>query len=385
MGKTLFPAGIFRKAVLPACVFFLALFPVFAQDLSLAPENIRIEEHSGSPGFHLYIQKKPGIASVLLTESTRDPAMMSDNYALRAPEWNSVNGDEIRLLNGVPIPRESRIYSLISSTAAGHPELGEAFHIFIPRIVNYGYEGGRHGEVYMADGTYINIRTFSLPYGDYRGKFADNPFVLKVTQKEPEAKPAGTEPEGNYTEETVNAFGEIAKQGKGDFIHAADPADLVDKINGLLVQETGNSVDIVLCLDTTGSMKPYIDEVRRRLIPMMKETTAGFKEFSIGMVLYKDYFDEYLNKVIPFTGDFNVFQRNLNSIVVRGGGDIPEAVYEALYEGADKFPWAAESRLLILIGDAPPHPRQRGKISAEMVYQKAAEKGLKISAIILPE
>ena len=372
--------GAFRKAVPAACAFFLTLFPVFAQDLSLAPENIRIEEQPGSRGFHLYIQKKPDIASVLLTESTRDPAMRADNYALRAPEWNPINGDEIRLLNGVPIPGESKIYSLISSTAENHPELGEAFHIFIPWIVNYGYENSRHGELYITDGTYINIRTFSLPYADYRGRFADNPFIIKVEQKAPELKP-----EGNYMEETVNAFGEIAKKGKGDFIYAADPADLVEKINNILKQETGNSVDIVLCLDTTLSMKPYIDEVRKMLIPMMRETIAGFRDFRIGMVLYKDYYDEYLNKVIPFTGDFSVFQRNLNSIVVRGGGDIPEAVYEALYEGADKFPWAAESRQLILIGDAPPHPRQRGKISAEMVYQKAAEKGLKINAIILPE
>ena len=384
--------GAFRKATSAAGVFFMTLFPVFAQDLSLAPENIRIEEQPGSRGFHLYIQKKPDITSVLLTESTRDPAMRADNYALRSPEWNPINGDEIRLLNGVPIRPESNIHSLVSSTVMRHPELGGAFHIFIPRIVNYGYETGRHGELYITDGVYLNIRTFSLPYADYRGKFADNPFILKVVQKIPESKP-----QGNYNEDAVNAFNEIANRGKGDFIYASDsknltdstnpigPADLVEKINDILKKETGNSVDIVLCFDTTASMKPHIDEVRKKLIPMMKETIAGFKGFRIGMVLYKDYYDEYLNKVIPFTSDFNVFQRNLNAIQVRGGGDIPEAVYEALYEGADKFPWAAESRLLVLIGDAPPHPRQRGKISSEMVYQRAAEKGVTINAIILPE
>jgi len=150
-----------------------------------------------------------------------------------------------------------------------------------------------------------------------------------------------------------------------------------------LKKEAGKSVDIVLCLDTTGSMRPYIDEVRKMLIPMMKETIAEFSDWRIGMVLFKDYFDEYLNKVIPFTKDFSLFQRNLNGIRVRGGGDIPEAIYEALYEGADKFPWAAESRLLILIGDAPPHPRPRGKITKEMVYQMAEEKDITISSIIL--
>ena len=370
--------GNFKKLTLFFFILIFAAMPLLAQDLSLGPENIRIEEKSDG-GFHLYIQKKPDIASVLLTESTRDPSMNSDNYALRASGWNPTNGNEIRLLDGVPIPRESKIYSLVSSTVETHPELGEAFHIFIPWIVYYGYESGRHGEIYMADGTYLNIRAFSLPYADYRGYFADNPFVLHVVQKIPER------PEGKYVEEAVHAFGEIADQGKGDFIYVTDPSDLIDKIENALRQEAGSSVDIVLCIDTTGSMKPYIDEVRKKLIPMMKGIVAEFTKFRIGMVLYKDYFDEYLNKVIPFTGDFNLFQRNLNAIVVRGGGDLPEAVYEALYEAADKFPWASESKLILLVGDAPPHPRPRGKITKEMVYKLAADKGLKLSAMLLPE
>jgi len=359
------------------CLLICAGLAVFAQDLSLGSDDIRLEQKADG-GFHLFIRKKADIGSVLLTESTRDPAMRADNYAYRAPEWNPVNGDEIRLLNGVPIPRESRIFSLIDSTPENHPELGEAFHIFIPWIVNYGYENSRHGEVYMADGTYLNIRTFNYPYADYRGSFADNPFTLQAVQRETEKA------EGIFMTEAERSFNEIAMEGQGEFIPATDPRDLVEKINEALKKEKGKNVDIVLCIDTTGSMGPYINGVRSMLIPMMKETIADYTDFRIGMVLYRDYRDEYLNKVIPFTKDFNVFQRNLNAIYCKGGGDIPEAVYEALYEAADKFPWAAESRLLFLIGDAPPHPRQRGRISKEMVYDLVAEKGLKVNAILLP-
>jgi Mg-chelatase subunit ChlD len=105
----------------------------------------------------------------------------------------------------------------------------------------------------------------------------------------------------------------------------------------------------------------------------------------IGMVLFKDYYDEYLTKIIPFTTDMNQIQRTLNGITARGGGDIPEAVYEALYDGAVKFSWEAETRLIILVGDAPPHLRQRGRISEEMVKAAAAERGIKVHAIILPQ
>ena len=364
------------------CVLFIAGIPCFAEDLSIGPDDIRIEMRADG-GFHLFIRKKPGIDSVLLTESTRDPARGTDNFAYRAKEWNPINGNEIRLLNGVPISRESRIYSLVSSTPEPDPELGLAFHIYIPWVLEYGYENSRHGQVYVTDGTYFNARAFSLPYADYRGSFFDNPFILRAVQKAP--PPKDPAPPGNFSEEAETAFGEISRQGKGDFTYAADPSELIEKIENLLRNEAGKSVDIVLCLDTTSSMGPYIDGIRKMLIPMMKETIASFTDWRIGMVLFKDYFDEYLNKVIPFTTDFSLFQRNLNAIRVRGGGDIPEAVYEALYEGADKFPWAAESRMLILIGDAPPHPKPRGKITREMVYQKAEEKNISINAILLAQ
>jgi len=100
---------------------FFVLFAVLgislqAQDLSIASGDLLLEMRADG-GFHLFIKKKPDISSVLLTESTRDPSMRADNYAYRAAEWNAINGDEVRLLNGTPIPRESRIYSLISSTS----------------------------------------------------------------------------------------------------------------------------------------------------------------------------------------------------------------------------------------------------------------------------
>jgi hypothetical protein len=336
-------------------------------------------EQRSDGGFHLFIRKKPDIASVLLTESTRDPTMRAHNYAYRALEWNPINGDEIRLLDGFPIPRESRIYSLISSTPVSHPEFGEAFHIFIPWVVQYGYAGVRHGVVLMSDGTYINIRAFNLPFADYRGNFADNPFVLHSIQVVPE------EQSGEYLGEAVESFTEIARRGNGDFIYATSADELIEIIESLLLKETGRNVDIVICLDTTGSMAPYISEVRRMLIPMMRNIVSEFTDFRIGLVFYRDYPpDAYITRVIPFTKDFSLFQRNINAAVAWGGGDIPEAVYEALYDGVDKFPWAAESRLIILIGDAPPHPEPRGEITADMVFEKAAEKNIRISTILLP-
>jgi hypothetical protein len=359
-------------------VICLGMGGLWAQDLSITTGDIRIEQRVDG-GFHLFIRKKPDIGSVLLAESTRDPSFQEDSYAYRAAEKNAINGDEIRIIDAQPIPAdERRIWSIIDSTPESHPELGQAFHLYIPYILYYGYEETRHGEVYVIDGTYFNLRAFSLPYGDYRDSYRDNPYILRVTQKE-------GPPEGNYMKDTEDAFKEIAAGGGGEFVYSTGPADLVEKIKGVLEEEKGKRVDLVLCLDTTSSMKDDIDAVRKALIPMLQGIIKEFSSFRIGMVLYKDYYDDYLTRTIPFTSDFSVFQRNLNNIRVGGGRDIPEAVYEALHEAAIKFNWEAESKLIVLIGDAPPHPRQRGKISKDMVTQVVEEKELKVNAIILPQ
>jgi Mg-chelatase subunit ChlD len=246
--------------------------------------------------------------------------------------------------------------------------------------VNYGFPNTRHGEVYVVDGTYLNIRSFAMPFGDYRGSFRDNPFILRVVQTRLPGPP-----EGNYMPDTVRAFREIAGDGGGDMVYSKGPEDLVQKIREILEQERRKPLDLVLCLDTTHSMKDDIDSIRSLLIPMLQDMIPEFPDFRIGMVLYKDYFEEYLTRVIPFTRDMAAVRRSLNAIRVSGGRDLPEAVYEALHEAAVRFPWEADTRLIILIGDAPPHARPRGRITRDMMEREVADKALKVHAIILPQ
>ena len=360
-------------ALLGIMAFMLPSF-LSAQDLSLTPDDLLIELRPDG-GYHLFVRCKPDISSVLVTETTRDPLFRADNYAYRTLEKNSINGDEIRIIDGYPIPKENRIYSLISSTPEQHPVFGWAYHIYIPHILYFGYEGGRNGEVSVGDGTYLNLRTFYYAYADYRGPFKDNPFELRVIQEPPQ------DASKEYMRETVAAFTEIAR---GKTAYSEGPADIVKKIEDILAAEIGNDVDLVICLDTTGSMRPYIDTIRTQLITMLQELTPQFASFRIGMVLFRDYHDEYLNRVIPFTNDFNEFQRHLNAVRTAGGGDIPEAVYEALRTCILQFAWKAPSKIIILIGDSPPHPRPRGKITKAMVESEAARQEIETHAIILP-
>jgi len=368
-----------KKWVFLVIILIIAGNSLHSQDLSINADDLLLELRVEG-GYHLFIRKKPDINSVLLTETTRDPLMRADNYAYRAGEWNAINGDEIRILNGVPISRESRIYSLISSTVVNHPVLGQAFHIYLPYVLYYGYPNTRHGEVILTDGTFLNIRSFALPYADYRGAFLDNPFMLEARQE-----PEQIQPDGNYMREAVDAFAEIAKSGSGELIFSQSPDNVIELIQSVLQKEKGKTLDLVICLDTTNSMRKYIDPLRSGLIPMLQDILSEFPSFKIGMVLYKDYGDVYLTRVIPFTADFEIFQRELNIIRVGGGGDIPEAVHEALYDGATKFAWEAQARVMLLIGDAPPHPRPRGRITKAMVDSAVDERNITVHAMILPQ
>ena len=362
-----------------AMVLGFGISLLWADPLEIAPEQLVITQ-SLDGGYDLYVQAVPGRGSVLLTESTEDPERETASYAYRNPEYHRANGDEKRLLNGVFL-EETRGHSLVDSTPEEHPELGQAFHIFIPYLVLYGYPWTRSGEVQVLDGTYLSIRAFEKPFADYTAGFRDNPFVLKVIQK-----PFEGPPEGNYMDATVEAYREISDAGRGKLIYSRGEDDILEKIAGIIDEAPGRSMDLVLALDTTQSMTNDMPHLRKSLVPLLREKSKGFDSLRVGVVLYKDYDEEYVTDVYPFqAGGVETVQRILDRIRVYGGRDIPEAVYEALYAGIHSYPWSAERRLIVLVGDAPPHPRPRGKVTKEMVYEDAESRDVELYTIILPQ
>jgi hypothetical protein len=152
-----------------------------------------------------------------------------------------------------------------------------------------------------------------------------------------------------------------------------------------LIPTAGKSLDLVICLDTTDSMKPYIEEVKRNLSPLVRRKTAGFTEFRIGVVLYRDYWpDDYITLKMPFTSDLSAFDRFIKGVTVFGGTDIPEAIYEAVVTASNDFDWKAEVRQIIIVGDAPPHIEPKAKIGFAEAAAQAAAKKIGIEALIEP-
>ena len=156
-------------------LFFLAVLPsglafsqnnllVKPEDLRLVPETALQGAELGNfqeiKGYHLFIRKIPGLESVMLTETTKDPSGEADNYAYRALEHNDVNGDEVRYLNGKVLDSVHSKFSLVDSTAESDGKFGEAFHIYIPSTIQFGYPWTRNGTLSIGKGTLVNIRAF---------------------------------------------------------------------------------------------------------------------------------------------------------------------------------------------------------------------------------
>ena len=372
-----------RKFLWILIVCFLSVF-LEAEDLSLSKEDLLVIQNPKG-GYHLYIRAKPDIKSVLLTETTKDPDLKLDNYAYRDPNYNEINGDEKRLLNGEFLLPEKKLYSLIDSTPEKNTPLGEAYHIWIPYIILYGYDWSRSGEVEVKDGTFFNIRTFSKPYGDYTGNFQDNPFTLRVTQKPVEKDQP---PDLSYSDEAVKTFTDLADTTEGEMIYAKGPEDILSTIKEILKKGEKDQLDLLFALDSTESMKDDIEEVRKNISSMLAEILPQYKTYRIALVLYKDYREDFLvREACVFTDNLKKFEKALYGFRVFGGRDIPEAVYEGIFLGLRQS-WRAldadVDKKLILIGDAPPHPKPRGKVTKENVDKLAADKGVKIYPIILP-
>ncbi|MBR4599853.1 MAG: VWA domain-containing protein [Treponema sp.] len=409
-----------KNYVLLIFMMFSCLTGAFAaDDMLIHPENIRLvyddgADFSTSPGYHLYIRKKSGIESVMLVETTKDPEGKEDNYSYRALDYNSVNGDEVRYLDGKVLDSKYSKYSLIDSTAEPDPVFGEAFHIFIPSELAYGYPWSRNGLVKIGRGTFINIRSFEKKYGDYSGSYADNaymfdlgkPVVKEKTLPPPEKKeeplPAPIEePEvivltDDYNPVAAETFRNIAAFGGGEMVYSKGPETLPEDIMAALDRiRNKDRADVVFAIDTTGSMKDDIQKLREVWVPQLIEKVKEYNDLRLGLLLYRDYGDTYRYMNLPvkkfdFTRDVATLKKNLNSFYIYGteGGDIPEAVYEALYASMEYYNWRPDAeRKVILIGDAEPHPRPRGsgKYSKDLVSKISEEKGIMIDAIIVPD
>ena len=116
-------------------------------------------------------------------------------------------------------------------------------------------------------------------------------------------------------------------------------------------------LDLVFCVDLTGSIGGLIASARAHIGRILDALRAELKDdLRVGLVGYRDHSDgPKLLQVESLTTDVEKVRKAINDAKVDGGGDAPEAVFAGLVKCLE-LPWAQGSyRVVILIGDAPPH------------------------------
>jgi Mg-chelatase subunit ChlD len=119
-------------------------------------------------------------------------------------------------------------------------------------------------------------------------------------------------------------------------------------------------VEVVFCLDTTGSMGGLIDAAKKKIWAISNQIAGGTPtpRLKVGLVAYRDRGDAYVTKVTDLTDDLDDIHSQLMSFQALGGGDTPESVNQALHEAVTKISWSKDKKtlkIIFLVGDAPPH------------------------------
>ena len=145
-------------------------------------------------------------------------------------------------------------------------------------------------------------------------------------------------------------------------------------------------VEVVFCLDTTGSMGGLIDGAKQKIWSISNQIASGkpTPQLKVGLVAYRDKGDAYVTKVFDLTDDLDAVHANLKTFQAQGGGDGPESVNQALDDAVNKIKWSTDNktlRIIFLVGDAPPHMDYADDVKYPVTCKKACEKGIIINTI----
>ncbi len=214
-------------------------------------------------------------------------------------------------------------------------------------------------------------------------------------EKPPDATPESGPPETDLTTTDTEAAGELMPdpnaapaEDLGDPFAPpsarTDPSGLFARIGGRQrgnretgtdILELGNSalqaggfkktvgamrrsgLEIVFVVDSTGSMGSVLQGAKDRISAMVDVLHALVPDARVGVITYRDHggAESYLLRQVPLSRDAYRAINFVQTITAAGGGDREEAVADAL-KNAFKERWStAARRVVVLVGDAPPH------------------------------
>ena len=162
-----------------------------------------------------------------------------------------------------------------------------------------------------------------------------------------------------------------------------DPVEIAEQRSSI----SNSTLEMVFVLDTTGSMGGLIEGAKQRVWGIVNEVmqTESRPDVRVGLVAYRDRGDVYVTQVVPLTNDLDQVYSALMSYQAGGGGDTPEDVRRALFDGVTHVGWSPKvdrvAQILFLVGDAPPHDNYADVPDTRSTASKASQNGIVINTI----
>ena len=151
------------------------------------------------------------------------------------------------------------------------------------------------------------------------------------------------------------------------------------------VQNAEQQLDLLLMVDTTGSMGDELDYLKAELDSIIKNVVKENSDVKIRVSVnfYRDEGDEYVVRSFDFTDDIAQAIKDLGEQSYDGGGDTPEAVHTALNDAISNHSWNENStKLMLFVLDAPCHGDHQILDSVNKSVKKAAEMGVRIIPVV---
>ncbi len=129
-------------------------------------------------------------------------------------------------------------------------------------------------------------------------------------------------------------------------------------------------LDVVFCVDATGSMDWVIDEVKQRIEDIIRLVRSLVPIARFGFVAYRDLDDpEFISRTQTLTYSSVKLRLFLSELSAEGGGDWFEAIDSGLADAISLSGWRIGARrLIILVGDAPVRQEKLDQV-VQMVEQ----------------
>src|SRR4029079_12378186 len=109
-------------------------------------------------------------------------------------------------------------------------------------------------------------------------------------------------------------------------------------------------------MTTRDSSESWTDAVKKELRAFIANLQEMVPASRVAVVAYRDKGDEYVTKWVDFSFKTDKVQNFVANLRSDGGGDYPEAVYEAVDAAMTELSWRKTSRrILMIIGSSPPH------------------------------